>query len=561
MATIKNTNNLLSEAAANLPDNTSQDISPADVRSLIENVALSGYNKITDSALVGLKAFSQLPEYESGQGALVGGLPYISNKVTGPGTFVSADWDIIATPDLPISKITGLQTDLDLVDHRLLKASGTGVNTTYLFTAASGGTTFSVPELFGEIKSDEGYFDIHFTGASGVTVTDLSVMSAYIYIDKSLVLQQQNTTPTRQDWSRKIFVARISINTATNVIQGFEYLNNPLGNYANSQRDIYSFLLAQGVPFKEDQLITGRASDLGFDISAGSFLEFGGTGDINNPNIIGLDLVENAPFFLSTRTGFDAGGNTALPKFWDNGGTLTALGSTTLVGHRLYRFSNGNVCLQYGQANYANMLLAKAGVLNEPYVLNPALKNATFFGWWFIESTATNTGGTTLTDFREYTIGMQGGSSTGLTGAVLRGNNGLDFLDLAQTKINLGITSLGADDQTIPAATNREVTIPTDSSLLIGGIKMFGDGLKSNLLTNTFITDAKLIANHLTTKLISGKIIQARYNDNGTPKNVVFEGVTDGYVITKVNGDRAYYDTFAEVRTNAVDGDTIDILQ
>jgi hypothetical protein len=58
------------------------------------------------------------------------------------------------------------------------------------------------------------------------------------------------------------------------------------------------------------------------------------------------------------------------------------------------------------------MALAKAGVLSEEYVLNPDLADATFFGWWFIESTATNTGGTTLTDFVEYTIGMQGASST-----------------------------------------------------------------------------------------------------------------------------------------------------
>jgi hypothetical protein len=58
------------------------------------------------------------------------------------------------------------------------------------------------------------------------------------------------------------------------------------------------------------------------------------------------------------------------------------------------------------------MALAKAGVLSEEYVLNPLLEDATFFGWWFIQSTATNTGGTTLTDFVEYTIGMQGASST-----------------------------------------------------------------------------------------------------------------------------------------------------
>ena len=100
MATIKNTNDLLSEAAANIPDNTSQEVSPADVRDIIENTAISSYNKITDSSLVGLKEFSQLPVYESGQGTLVGGVLYISNKITGPGTFTSADWDIVPSSSL-----------------------------------------------------------------------------------------------------------------------------------------------------------------------------------------------------------------------------------------------------------------------------------------------------------------------------------------------------------------------------------------------------------------------------------------------------------------------------
>ena len=292
---------------------------------------------------------------------------------------------------------------------------GTGVTTSYISTVAIGGTTFAQPTVTGEINSDEGYFAVTYAGATGITVTTLTSASTYVYIDNTGALQQQTTEPTRQDWSRKMFTMRIAVDLSTNLIIGFEYLNNPIGHYANSMRDIYSFLLANGVPFKKDQTITGRAGDLGFDVSSGTLMEFGGTGDINNANILSFDAVANAEFFLSTRTAFDAGGNVNLPKFWDNAGTLTALGSTTVVGHRLYRFSNGNFVMQYGQGNYANIVLAKAGAVLEDYVLNPILENATFFGWWFIQSTATNTGGTTLTDFKEYTIGIQGGSSGSLS--------------------------------------------------------------------------------------------------------------------------------------------------
>ena len=369
--------------------------------------------------------------------------------------------------DLVVVDTTNLQTYVDGVDHALLKARGTGVSSTYVSTVAVGGTTFAQPAVFGEIHSDQGYFDIHYTGATGVTVATLSATSTYVYIDKDGALQQQTTIPTRQDWSRKIFTMRIAVESS--VILGFEYLNNPIGHYTNSIRDVYAYLLAQGIPFKKNQTVTGRATNLGFDISAGSLLEFGGTGDIYNPNIKDFSAVSNAEFFLTTRTGFDAGGNTALPKFWDNNGVLTALGSTTLVGHRLYRFSNGNVCLQYGQGNYANIVLAKAGVVLENYVLNPALKNATFFGWWFIESTATNTGGTTLTDFVEYTIGVQGGSSSGLAGCLLKGNNLSDLLDAPAARTNLGLGTAATTASTAYATTAQGVkadsALQSDSTL------------------------------------------------------------------------------------------------
>ena len=392
--------------------------------------------------------------------------------------------------NLVVVDTTNMQTFADGVDDALLKTRGTGVSTSYVSTVAVGGTTFAQPAITGEITSDQGYFEVSYAGATGITVANLSASSTYVYIDNTGTLQQQITIPTREDWSRKVFTMRIAVEDS--VILGFEYLNNPIGHYANSVRDLYAYLLAQGIPFKKDQAVTGRATDLGFDIASGSLMEFGGTGDINNPNIKDFSAVSNAQFFLSTRTGFDAGGNTALPKFWDNNGTLTALGSTTLVGHRLYRFSNGNVCLQYGQGNYANITLAKAGVLLENYVLNPALANATFFGWWFIESTATNTGGTTLTDFVEYTIGVQGGSSSALSGALLKGNNLSDLLDAGAARTNMGLGT--GDSPTFAGATvtgeitaNGGIALGDNDKATFGvsdDLQIFHDG------SNSYIEDA-----------------------------------------------------------------------
>jgi len=336
---------------------------------------------------------------------------------------------------------TELQAFAEGVDHSILKDRGTGVASTYVSSVAVGGTTFSQPELHGEIHSDQGFFHITYAGATDITVANLNSISTYVYIDKTSTLQQQTSEPTRQDWSRKMFTMRISVNPTTNLIEAFEYLNNPTGHYTNSMRDIYSFLLAQGVPFKKDQVVTGRA-DLGFDVSAGTLLEFGGTGDIHNANIKSFDAVANVSYYLFSRTE-NISYTQDLVKFWDNAGTITAIGSTTWVGHRLYRFSSGNFVIQYGQGNYANLTLAKAGVLTEPYEKNPRLVNATFFGWWFIESTASTTNGATA-DFLPYTLGIQGGSSSAIDSALLKGNNLSDLTDAATARTNLGVVSKGS---------------------------------------------------------------------------------------------------------------------
>jgi hypothetical protein len=368
-------------------------------------------------------------------------------NVTAAGASI-ANMTLVATD---VVEQTNLQSWATGVGSALLRARGTGVSSTYVSSVTVNGTVFAQPSVSGEINGDQGYFTINYAGATGISVSNLTSSNTFVYINNAGNLAQQTSEPTREDWVRKIFVMRIAVDPVAQTILGFEYLNNPIGHYANSMRDLYSFMLAQGLPFKKDQIVTGRSSDLGFDVSAGSLLEFGGTGDIYNPNIKNFSAVTNATFFLSTRTAFDSGTNTNLPKLWDNNGTLTILGSTTLVAHRLYRFSNGNICLQYGQANYANMTLAKAGAPLEQYVLNPGLKNATFFGWWFIELSASNTGGTTLTDFVEYTLGIQGGSSSGLSGSALRANNLSDLTNTATAKTNIGLGT--TDSPTFAGAT------------------------------------------------------------------------------------------------------------
>jgi hypothetical protein len=460
-----------------------------------------------------------------------------------------------------------MQTFSEGVDHALLKARGTGYSTSYVSTVAVGGTTFAQPAVHGEIHSDQGYFHITYAGATGITVSTLSAASTYVYIDNAGSLQQQITTPTRQDWSRKMFTMRISVDTVAESILGFEYLNNPIGHYANSIRDLYEYLIAQGVPFRKDQVVTGR-SDLGFDVSAGTLMEFGGTGDIHNANIRNFDAVSNATYSLLSRTAV-IGDQTDLVKYWDNAGTITALGSTTVVGHRLYRFSNGTFAMQYGQGNYANIDLAKTGAVLEAYDLNPRLLNATFFGWWFIQSTATVTTGTpTLTAFSEYTLGVQGGATNGLSGAALKGNNGSDFLDAAAVRTNIGLgtgdsptfagltatgafTSPGIDDN----ASSTAITIDSNGNVLVGAANVAAGVAKTPL--GLYVEKSSTSSNSVVTFADSDASPAGNYtlelstpNDAfwGTKYEVVFTSSSGAYGSISSTGSAVAYNTSSDYR-------------
>ena len=114
MAIKKNTNDLISQAATTLADNSTQDISPQDVREMAENNAFSSYNKITDNNLVGLKNYSTAATYEAAQGVVYNGSIYISNTIPTPGAFNASEWDILSGGEVNTSSNSGAGEGLAL---------------------------------------------------------------------------------------------------------------------------------------------------------------------------------------------------------------------------------------------------------------------------------------------------------------------------------------------------------------------------------------------------------------------------------------------------------------
>jgi hypothetical protein len=369
--------------------------------------------------------------------------------------------------DLEVVGTTNLQTFLEKTDAALLRARGTGVSSSYTFTVSEGGTTFTVGAVTGEINSDLTYADGTYAGATGITISTLSSPSTYVYLDSSFTLQQQTSAPTEQDWNRKIFLARIAV--GSNLIIGFEFLCNPIGHYGNTIRTLWRYLVSSGVPFKIGLEITGHPSDMGFDRAGGTLMEYGGTGNVNAPHEVEFSLEEDVSFTIMYRDSVGAT-VTDLPKVWDNATVITNVASTACVAHRLYMFSNGELALAPGQATYANMQLTKTGARLEEFVLNPRLKNAEFLGWWNIEETATGTSGTVDAEFVEYVIGIQGGSSSGLAGCLLKGNNLSDLtnVDAAKTNVGLGTGDTPTFDGITTTGTVVMSNLPTSDPAAAG---------------------------------------------------------------------------------------------
>jgi hypothetical protein len=81
---------------------------------------------------------------------------------------------------------------------------------------------------------------------------------------------------------------------------------------------------------------------------------------------------------------------------------------------------------------------------------------------------------------------------------------------------NLITPRLENANQTIPAATNRTVTLPADSTLAFGNLmKMFGADLLTQILPSAYPSDANIPVGHIAFKLDTGKML-GRYRVDAT---------------------------------------------
>jgi hypothetical protein len=97
MGTVKTNIQLASDIDANIYENATEDITGARMNEVLQNLNVSAINRVTDAKFLGVKSYNTMRQYESGEGCFYLGVLYQSNKIAGPGVFVSDDWDAIAS--------------------------------------------------------------------------------------------------------------------------------------------------------------------------------------------------------------------------------------------------------------------------------------------------------------------------------------------------------------------------------------------------------------------------------------------------------------------------------
>ena len=406
MAILKNTNDLLTQAGATLQNNSTQQISPADVREAVENTAFSSYNKVSDSALVGLKAYSASAPYESGQGCTYLGNIYISNQVTGPGAFNPAHWVLF---------------------------SGSGENQDYLKTGLSGGINYGGVLSIGSptskfsISAGQGYVidnyttpntptlhKVDFSAINNITVTNIATqLITFVSLDKTGAVIQRGTR-----WSasqiRDEIVLGVVVHVNNTVVDA---VNNEQHGSVNLGAQIGDIFEALGFLNISGNIFSAASTNLTIAKTAGVLWAHGVNyqNDTKNPNYISLGALSPATFQYRFKNGTNgATGTNINPNIYDVAGVSTAVPNNKFTIQRIYSFTSNNVKIQPGQNLYNSLAEARGAIQTEVFTVESSLNaNGLFRGVLIVQEGTTNLATTTKAEFLS---ANKFGGSTGIGG-------------------------------------------------------------------------------------------------------------------------------------------------
>ena len=133
---------------------------------------------------------------------------------------------------------------------------------------------------------------------------------------------------------------------------------------------------------------------------------------------------------------------------------------------------------------------------------------------------------------------IDGKQDTLVSGTNIKTVNGATLLGSGD--ITTTDTSLSTDNQAIPNATNREVSLGAGSTLKVGGVKHFEDGKSSRVALDSYISDVNLLPGHITDRVTNTKLIEPRFNNASTFKDIVYKAWLKLSTVDRTNLEATY---------------------
>jgi hypothetical protein len=146
---IKTKANLTADTATAINDNTTRDISPADIRGAFNDLIDSSINRVDDKPLLNLREYNTARSYEVGEGAIKLGVIYQCTTAT-TGTFNPAHWSAIVGPEvIALNALSDVTISSPVNGQVLTYQGGVWVNQNAAGGVSGSGTLNKLPKWSG----------------------------------------------------------------------------------------------------------------------------------------------------------------------------------------------------------------------------------------------------------------------------------------------------------------------------------------------------------------------------------------------------------------------------
>lgn len=206
-----------------------------------------------------------------------------------------------------------------------------------------------------------------------VAVTFLaSADSSYVSVAPNCAIIQSATFPTPTQRRTNAFIGRLSHSNHTSL----SFVSDLPDLAVDTNSQLYDLFDAIGAFNVGGNVLTPNGANLSFNRSGGVIFRRSSNYANNkqNPHTIATAAATPQSFLRATQTTVNSTPFSVIdPGNYDVAGTITAIpgANARATNKRVYLFSNGVVGVQYGQAFYANISDALAGLPNETFVVNP----------------------------------------------------------------------------------------------------------------------------------------------------------------------------------------------